>query len=532
MREIIGNKTVFETLFFWIKNYSSQKERIALLAGPPGIGKTSGTIAIAKELNYEIIELNASDQRNQAIITSLVGRASRTRPNPGYNGKIILLDEVDGLSGRDDRGGVSALMKLSKKSRFPIVSTANDPYNIKLRTLRLSSKFLQLKSPSQKEIAFVLNNIVKYEQIIVDPTVINILSKNKDIRAAINDLANLAQGREEIGKQSIIVLKERDYETTIFTALRKIFGESKSAIQAISDTRDLDVDYQDFINFVHENALHFALNTKELADMYDHISKADVFRGRIMREQQWSLLKYFYFHLSAGVRNAKKTPIGFGKQMARYSAFFENWAQRQKRKDIAFKIGKTTHTSINKTMNGTLPYLEIIYSNLKKPRGKKNLTRKENPTLDQVTRITYANDFNSSDLEYFYKKNSALIPWIQESIEEYEGELVKEFIINDRGKMSKLERTFDEKSKIDKSKPKNDEMEFKNELVSSEEGKEKNIKKLEKRGKKIPKNTKKKANKEEKILNYKKEEEIAKSEDLELLKKEEKKKTKNLMDFL
>ena len=65
-KEIIGNKTIFDSLFNWIVKYSSQKERIALLAGPPGIGKTSGTFAIAKELKYELIEFNASDQRNEA----------------------------------------------------------------------------------------------------------------------------------------------------------------------------------------------------------------------------------------------------------------------------------------------------------------------------------------------------------------------------------------------------------------------------------------------------------------------------------
>ena len=521
-KEIIGNKTVFETLFFWIQNYSSQKERIALLAGPPGIGKTSGTIAIAKELNYEIIEFNASDQRNQAIITSLVGRASRAKPNPGYKGKIILLDEVDGLSGRDDRGGVSALLKLAKKSRFPIISTANDPYDNKLRTLRLSSKYLQLKSPSQKEIALILNGIAKREQIIVDPTVINILSKNKDIRAAINDLANLTQGKEEIGKQSIVALKERDYETAIFDALRKIFGESKSAIQAIDATRDLDVDYQEFISFVHENALHFAINTKELAEMYDHISRADIYRGRIMKEQQWSLLKYFYFHLSAGVRNAKKSPLGFGKQMARYSAFFENWAQRQKRKDIAYKIGKATHTSIDKTVNSTLPYLELIYSNLSKPRGKKNITRKENPVLDQVTRITYTNDLNSSDLEYFYKKKSNVIPWIQESVEEYEAELVKDFINHDRGKIDKFTKSVKEKSKADISSRKKTEPKRKGEETSKREEEQKIKSEFI---------TKTKNNVQEE-LNVDEGKNIEESDNQELKKKEEKKKTKNLMDFL
>ena len=101
MNDLVGNSSNYKKLLAWLQSFyktkpSARNEKfkiITLLVGSPGIGKTSGILAIANELNYELIEFNASDQRNERVITRLVGRETRTVVNAGYNGKIVLLDE-------------------------------------------------------------------------------------------------------------------------------------------------------------------------------------------------------------------------------------------------------------------------------------------------------------------------------------------------------------------------------------------------------------------------------------------------------
>ena len=66
--------------------------------------------------------------------------------------KIILVDEIDGLSGVKDRGGSQALAKLVEKSSFPIVMTANDVSLDKLSTLVKKS------------------NVVEFNELISFPT--------------------------------------------------------------------------------------------------------------------------------------------------------------------------------------------------------------------------------------------------------------------------------------------------------------------------------------------------------------------------
>ena len=116
-------------------NYKRQKCRAALLYGPIGTGKTCSIYALAHELGYDILELNSSDIRNEAGISSFVGSAVGQQ-SLFFRPKIILIDEVDNISGVQDRGCVPALLKAIEKSTFPIILTANDPFEIKFNPLQ------------------------------------------------------------------------------------------------------------------------------------------------------------------------------------------------------------------------------------------------------------------------------------------------------------------------------------------------------------------------------------------------------------
>ena len=67
------------------------------LWGDSGTGKTATAVALAHELGLELIEVNASDSRNKEAIGSLIGGAVNQGSLFG-TGKLILVDEVDGLS--------------------------------------------------------------------------------------------------------------------------------------------------------------------------------------------------------------------------------------------------------------------------------------------------------------------------------------------------------------------------------------------------------------------------------------------------
>src|SRR3989338_6137191 len=114
--EIQGQDSAVSALVNFVKDFPKRK-RAALIHGPVGSGKTSAVHAIALELDYEIIELNASDARNKDSLLEILGPAMSQRSLFG-KGKIILVDEIDGVAGNDDRGGISELATLIETTKF------------------------------------------------------------------------------------------------------------------------------------------------------------------------------------------------------------------------------------------------------------------------------------------------------------------------------------------------------------------------------------------------------------------------------
>src|SRR3989344_9676073 len=143
-KDIVGQDDVISKLKSFMINFSKEKKNSALIYGPSGTGKTCSVYAIANEIGHEVIEVNASDFRNAEQINQKVGNAMKQR-SLFAKGKIILVDEIDGLSGREDRGGIQAITKLIEISTYPVILTATNPFDNKFSTLRSKSAMMEFK---------------------------------------------------------------------------------------------------------------------------------------------------------------------------------------------------------------------------------------------------------------------------------------------------------------------------------------------------------------------------------------------------
>ena len=131
--QVVGNEDAVVALRDWFDSWSpTAKKKVVILHGPAGTGKTSSVIALANERQYELVEMNASDSRNKAAIMRLAGSSARegTIVDGAKGKRILLIDEVDGLAGNSDRGGLNELIKILSTSIYPIICTANDPESI------------------------------------------------------------------------------------------------------------------------------------------------------------------------------------------------------------------------------------------------------------------------------------------------------------------------------------------------------------------------------------------------------------------
>ncbi|MCD6263420.1 AAA family ATPase, partial [Candidatus Bathyarchaeota archaeon] len=126
LREVVDNREALRRFLAWLRSWRGgpPRRRSAFLYGPPGVGKTSAVEAVANDLGFDLIEVNASDYRTAKRIETILGRASSQIRTLFGRRRMILFDEVEGLSGQEDRGGVRAILSLIRGTASPIVLVA------------------------------------------------------------------------------------------------------------------------------------------------------------------------------------------------------------------------------------------------------------------------------------------------------------------------------------------------------------------------------------------------------------------------
>src|SRR3989344_1683713 len=187
--QVFGQQTGVAALKDFILNYKQKSYRAAVLYGPIGNGKTSSVYAVAKELNYDLLEINSSDLRNEESMKTFLG-AAIGQQSLFFTPKIILIDEIDNISGVRDRGCIPALIKIMEKSTFPLILTANDLSDSKFKNVLKSSQQIEFHALQYRTIAHALQWVCEQEGIKSEEKAINSLARQADgdMRAALIDL--------------------------------------------------------------------------------------------------------------------------------------------------------------------------------------------------------------------------------------------------------------------------------------------------------------------------------------------------------
>jgi len=359
--EVLGQDSALTQLKGFLEEFKKQKKKASIIYGPSGCGKTVSVYALANDLGLEIIEVNASDFRNAENINKTVGSAAKQQ-SLFSKGKVILVDEIDGLSGRKDRGGVTAVAKLIDDTGFPIICTANNPFDKKFSSLRKKSTVIEFKEMNHEDIAKVLSEICKQEKITAKDEDISSLSRRVggDLRAAINDLQSLTYNNKELIRKDIDELGQREKTETIINALLKIFKTTDPKI-ALTAFDNVPEDFDKRFLWVDENLPKEYEKPEDLARAYNYLSKADVMNRRIRRWQHWRFLVYINAYLTGGIAVSKdekyKKFVSYGPTQRLLKMFIANM-KFQKRKAIAAKIAERTHSSSKEVIKNTIPYFQ------------------------------------------------------------------------------------------------------------------------------------------------------------------------------
>ncbi len=366
IEDIVGNEEAKATFVDWIKGKSRSKKKAVLLYGPPGVGKTALVNAASKEFGFTVIEMNASDTRSEKAINAIAKPATSYLALDSFSGSkqtkgnILFLDEVDGIAGNEDRGGVSAIIEIVEKSQVPVIMAANDPDVDKLRPLKkicLLIRFQQIRIPL---LIALLQKICLLEHVKAEFEALEHIAQNSrgDVRSAINDLQSISEENHVLTLQDTMALSSRNKDISMDETLRGFF-EAKSLLEASTLLSRSNVDYDEFLMSVSDNLPKRYTNADELAAAYDFVSQADVFRGRVGTEN-WHLLRYFFNSMSqaAAVCPESFKPFEFITPPIRIITLFWTKGKRSMLDAICGKIGVQCHVSHSKAKNDFVPYIK------------------------------------------------------------------------------------------------------------------------------------------------------------------------------
>ncbi|MGA2523257.1 MAG: replication factor C large subunit [Candidatus Bathyarchaeia archaeon] len=368
IEDIVGNEEAKASFVDWLKGKSRSKKKAVLLYGPPGVGKTALANAAAKEFGFTIIEMNASDTRSEKAINAIAKPATSYLALDHFSistqskGNILFLDEVDGIAGNEDRGGVSAIIEIVEKSQVPVIMAANDPDIDKLRPLKkvcLLIRFQQIRIPL---LIALLQKICLLEHVKAEFEALEHIAQNSrgDVRSAINDLQSLSEENHILTLQDTMALSSRNKDISMDETLRGYFS-AKSIQEASTLLSRSNVDYDEFLMSVSDNLPKRYTNPIELAAAYNFISQADIYRGRVGTEN-WHLLKYFFNSMSqaASVCPQSYQPFELITPPIRIITLFWTKGKRSMLDAICGKIGAQCHVSHSKAKHDFVPYVKTL----------------------------------------------------------------------------------------------------------------------------------------------------------------------------
>jgi len=350
--DMVGNEEPRAAIMEWFVKWKKGTKPL-LLVGPPGIGKTTIAYLMAKQFGYDMIGLNASDVRSKSrineILTPVLGNVSV------LGTPMIFVDEVDGIHGRGDYGGAAALVDILKEPTVPIVLAANDDALDKMKSIKKVVKTIYFKRIPPRLLRVYLENILKKESAKLSPgSLIKVIDKSHgDIRSMINLTQSLVTGFNPQTDTSFESINVEDGVNAFFKA--------NSIEEARGVLYSMQIDPRKKIDAFYSSIITSDLDNTTLAKYLEVISNADMLYGKIIKTQNWRLLRYL---------NDVLMELYHNDDRIRYSQYNLSWPllnrirwDGKKIKSLSSVMAKKLHISSSAFVTLCLPYVLFCIKN-------------------------------------------------------------------------------------------------------------------------------------------------------------------------
>ncbi|WP_226041731.1 replication factor C large subunit [Natrinema sp. DC36] len=388
LSEVRGNNKARDKLEEWAQSWDDHRKSV-IVHGSPGVGKTSAAHALANDMGWPVMELNASDSRGADVIEKIAGEAAKsgTLTAGGAGRRLVILDEADNFHGNADYGGSREVTRVVKNANQPIVLVANEFYDMS-QSLRNACETIEFRDVSKRSIVPVLRDICRREGVEFEEEALEKIAESTsgDLRSAVNDLQAVAEEAERLTVDDVVT-SERDTTEGIFDFLDELIKE-KDAEGALRASYDVDETPDELLNWIEDNVPK-DYEGAELADAYGFLSNADRWLGRVRATQNYSYWRYATDNMTAGVAASRRGDKGgwtrYGPP-SYWSKLGRTKGTRNTRDSIAERIAEREGASVATVRRDILPFLSAMTHHCK--------------NRDLTVRMAAAYDLDESEVSF------------------------------------------------------------------------------------------------------------------------------------
>ena len=350
-----GNEKSRLLVINWLRKWIKGTKPL-LIVGPPGTGKTSFVKSLAKLLDLDLIELNASDLRNKINLEIIINPILLNKSIFGKQ-MLLFLDEVDGISGRDDYGGMPFLSNILKNADVPIIMASNSK-SYKMKDVVKNSKIVEFRPLSSFASYMLLQSVIRLERKHLESSEqFKIISQSRgDARTLLNTLQAKLEG--EVNSDG-----NTDTELSIEECINKFFALSDISqakkLLITSSIRYSTPKYgytseersKDFLNALYTSIVSSErkLQSDDLAILLEKLSEIDLFVDRIYEKRNWSLLRYANdLLLNKLFRISRDKAIEYNQYSVPFSSMGPIFMRGQSLRPLRTELSKIFHTSVSK----------------------------------------------------------------------------------------------------------------------------------------------------------------------------------------
>lgn len=294
--EFVGNENSRKKVVEWLVKWSDGSKPL-LLVGPPGVGKTSFVHALSREFDIDLIELNASDTRNKNLLAQVIFPIFSNASLTGKN-FLLFLDEIDGISNREDSGGLDFLLDLFKEPSIRVVMAANKS-NEAIKKISKVSKTITFSPIPPRLSMLYLDRILRLQN-----SSMKLEDRIAVVRNCFGDIRSLLNAAQ-VMKAGYTTTKNPVLDIDIENMINQFFS-STTFEEALDVVQRADISYsdprfgqssedrrKDILAAFFSSIVMSKIDIPTITLLLDRLSELDVILSRSLVMRNWKILRYF-----------------------------------------------------------------------------------------------------------------------------------------------------------------------------------------------------------------------------------------------